>query len=147
MKNVDESTDCSHFIFGLDSIPGTYDVLKKRTLVNRVLEVVYAPEPIMDDLYSQVMWAIDRSRSIASLHHKPVGHLNTVVGISGSRGHESICAQPHIKCPDRPTKTGRPPNTSLQSWREEQKRNTCESTDEENPRGGKTRLINDVLSL
>jgi hypothetical protein len=50
-----------------------------------------------------------------------------------------------IRCPDRPIKKGRPANSSLKSWNDEQKRKQRDSTDEENPRGGKTRLLAQVM--
>jgi len=43
-------------------------------------------------------------------------------------------------------KKGRPANSSLRSRKEDQKRHNRQSTDEENPRGGKTRLIADVMA-
>lgn len=63
MKTVNESYEHSNGNSGLHSIPGASDVLKKRAIVNRVLEVAYGPEPIREDLYSQVMGAMDLARA------------------------------------------------------------------------------------
>lgn len=144
MKNIDERTEHSKVNSGLESICGSSNLLKKRSLVNRVLEMVYGPDPITDDMYSEVMGVIDQAKAQSNSMVQDISPLqpmsrNTNVG-------RSIGVPSNIRCPDRPIKKGRPSHSSLQSWEQEQKRNKHNSTDEENPSREKTRLIADVLA-
>lgn len=127
-------------------IPGSSDVLKKRALVNRVLELAYAPEPIRHDLYSQITGAMDPARTHSPMPQHLEGPSHYINGITGVATPYSIGPPSYIHCPDRPRKKGRPSNSNLQSWIEEQKRNNRQSTDQENPRGGQTWLVADVIA-
>ncbi|CAD6258724.1 unnamed protein product [Miscanthus lutarioriparius] len=147
MKDGDESADHSNVKTGFHVIRGSSDVLKKRALVSRVLEVAYGPNAISEEVYAQAMGVMDLVRSQSSMLQPLVDQPSHDPRISVVTSASAISAPTNIRCPDRPTKKGRPANSSLQSWKEEQKRNNRQSTDEENPRGDKTRLIADVLAV
>jgi hypothetical protein len=129
------------------------DLLKKRAIINRALEVAYGTEAISEDAFIEAMEALDSVRrqpyiAVPELARKATHDLHT----SATEAVIPTCvstAMPtsNISCPDRPTKKGRPSSSSLRSWKEEQKRNKSQSTDEENPRNGKTRSIVDVLAF
>lgn len=103
------------------------DQLQKHLLLRRVIEVTSGSSVLPSAAFTQAMSAMD-SISTSSHNVAPTVDYNLP-----------------ILCPSRSTKKGRPSNSSLQSWKDEQKRKKRESTDEENPRGGKTRLVSDVL--
>jgi hypothetical protein len=111
--------------------------VKKRQLIKRMLEVTNQTNGITDEAFADAMEAIE-SMVPKSETPQPKEHAT----MKGS-GHS--CSS--MKCPPRPTKKGRPPNTSLRSWKQEQKRKQKESTDEENPTGAKTRPVNEVMGL
>ncbi|OQU86059.1 hypothetical protein SORBI_3003G007000 [Sorghum bicolor] len=129
------------------------NVLKKRALLNCILQVAYGPDDISDEAFTQAMSVVDSlvvrttSSSTATLQ-SPITDNNT--------NYKQSVAPPSvpmpkssstIRCPDRPINTGRPPHSTLKSWKDQQKRARCASTDEENPREAKTRRIVDVMAF
>jgi hypothetical protein len=129
------------------------DFLKKRAIINCALEVANGTEAISEDAFIEAMEALDSVRRQAytaepELERKAIHDLHT----SATEPVIPTCVSTsmptsNISCPDRPTKKGRPSSSSLRSWKEEQKRNQSQSTDEENPRNGKTWSIADVLAF
>ena len=119
MKDGDESADHSNVKTGFDVIRGSSDVLKKRALVNRVLEVAYGPNTISEEVYAQAMGVMDLVRSQSSMLQPLVDQPFHDPRISAVTSASAIGAPTNIRCPDRPTKKGRPANSSLQSWKEE----------------------------
>ncbi|TVU49926.1 hypothetical protein EJB05_01270, partial [Eragrostis curvula] len=120
---------------------------RRSIFIKKALELANANE-IPDDEFLSVLEAIDQA-NIASAKK------------ANAKGHTS---DPHVlpemvvplQCPLRPTKRGRPGSTSLRSWEQGVKRKrknsarkkapqALTSEDEENPYGGKTRSVQELV--
>lgn len=129
------------------------DFLKKRALLDRAIQVAYGTKAISEEAFTQAMDVMDSVCRLPSsdqgdcapsgTHDLHVRVMESVVSTCGM--FEPLSA--HISCPDRPTKKGRPSNSSLTSWKEQQKRQNLESTDEENPKNGKMHPLADVMAV
>lgn len=128
-------------------------VLKKRALLSHMMKVAYGTDDISDEAFTQAMAAVDSlvvrpaSSSAATLQSTITDHNTNYKQSVAAPTVPMPKSNSTIRCPDRPIKNGRPPHSTLKSWKDQQKRTRCVSTDEENPRGGKTRRIVDVLKF
>lgn len=127
------------------------DMLKKRVLLKRAIDVVYGKNELNEEAFAQAMGAMD------SVVCPGMSSRNTSADMikTQENDHQKKCVQGNdapslgnhesISCPDRTRKNGRPSHSSLKSWKEQQKRMNRDSNVEENTGGRKTRRLADVL--
>ncbi|KAG0528690.1 hypothetical protein BDA96_05G033700 [Sorghum bicolor] len=153
MKNDPEPKTSICPIRRSDISGASLTVLKKRALLSHMMKVAYGTDEISDEAFTQAMAAVDSlvirpaSSSAATLQSTITDHNTNYKQSVAALSVPMPKSNSTIRCPDRPIKNGRPPHSTLKSWKDQQKRTRCVSTDEENPRGGKTRRIVDVLEF
>jgi hypothetical protein len=75
--------------------------------------VASGSKPLSESAFSQAMSAMDSVAAESDIADTPPHAPNAASHLN--------CTIP-IRCPDRPIKKGRPANSSLKSWNDEQKR-------------------------
>lgn len=124
------------------------DYLRKKVMMNKLAEMSGPDGTMSDGMFTEAMEALDRviarQNAVKGVPVQSLDHSNVEEGVRPA------------KCPPRPVRKGRPRNTSLKSYEAEmakqmKKGPACvskkleSSTDEENPRGGKTKALGELL--
>ena len=128
----------------------TTEYIRKQLLLKKVLTAAGVDGTITDGWLTEAMAALDK---LTSLRTTVKGGAVANVGERIGSDEEALPSQ----CPPRPIRRGRPRNSSLKSYENEKKnqvrsrpddtgKKVATSTDEENPRNGKTKkALNELL--
>ncbi|RLM54828.1 hypothetical protein C2845_PM10G11160 [Panicum miliaceum] len=125
------------------------DRMRKEMLLKKVLVLANADEKLTEEAFNHAMEAIVTSQKGNHQFTASVDNICTQILVTDTKVP--------VACPPRPSTGGRPPNTGLKSWLSSTKKKrkqmdtdqttpTITSTDEENPRGGKTKSIMFLLN-
>ncbi|TVU33295.1 hypothetical protein EJB05_25105, partial [Eragrostis curvula] len=118
----------------------------KRCLLVKMAMELSTTRDIPDEEYMSLMETMEKARSAS--RDKSTTHNSNIQTTGLDKPGISL------QCPLRPEKKGRPQSTSLRSWQQGVKRrrnirtgdkSRLLSEDEENPRGGKTRSVQELL--
>jgi len=140
-KEAGQSPGSSTSANGTMAMSETTDYMQKMLLLKRLVELANSRTTLGEGVFFEAMQAMDRISSYRDT--KDNSNNRKALGNIDGGG-----VMP-ITCPPRPSRRGRPQNTSLHSWEIEQHKEKQqvivkageqikETTDEENPKGGKT---------
>lgn len=141
-KEAGQSPGSSTSANGTMAMSETTDYMQKMLLLKRLVELANSRTTLGEGVFFEAMQAMDRISSYGDTEDNSNNNRKALGNIDGGG------VMP-ITCPPRPSRRGRPQNTSLHSWEVEQHKEKQqvivkageqikETTDEENPKGGKT---------